>query len=203
MNRAPSPTINSQSIGFSSSERPPSGELQPCTANRSDEDLSRRYALSQPASVLLSATQQVQRQLAPSACASCYRRLVAGDIDRKTAPLRPAFMAPDNKKGKPLGIRHNSVLSSNVQSPTYNIRPPAFSTSSHISESYLSSSNLGTTKERQDAICSLLPCNTAANLGYFFGQTRHMKYCASHVQSNFDEKEIGRQQRHLMCCASK
>jgi hypothetical protein len=30
-----------------------------------------------------------------------------------------------------------------------------------------------------------------------------MKYCASRVQSNLEEKEIGRQQRHLMCCAVK
>ena len=130
---------------------------------------------SQPASVLFSATQQVQRQLQlpppPSACASCYRRLVAANIERKTAPLRPAFIAPDNKERKPLGIPHNSVLSSNVQSPTSNTQHPAFSTTSHISESYLSSSSLGTTKECQDAICSLLPCNTAANPGCFFGKT--------------------------------
>jgi hypothetical protein len=127
MNRAALPN-NQQSIDqLLIFGKTPSGELQPCTANRSDEDLSRRYALSQPTFIFLSATQQVQRQTRPSACASCYRRLVAANIDRKTAPLRPALMAPDNKKRRPLGIRPNSVLSPTfkIQHPTFNIHPSA------------------------------------------------------------------------------
>ena len=59
--------------------------------------------------------------------------------------------------------------------PITNTQHPAFSTTFHISESYLSSSSLGTTKGCQDAIWSLLPCNTAANLGCFFRKTQRMK----------------------------
>jgi hypothetical protein len=65
----------------------------------------------------------------PSACASCYRRLVAANIERKTAPsgLRSWPLTIRRRRRRPLGIRHNSVLSSqcsksNIQHPTSSLQ---------------------------------------------------------------------------------
>ena len=164
-----------------------------CAANRSHEDLSRRYALSQPASVLFSATLQ-SSATTPTSPLHLLVRHVTGGLWPPTSRGR---QHPSGLHSWPLTIRKEDHSVSRttlfflptfkVQHPTSNTpitntQHPAFSTTFHISESYLSSSSLGTTKECQDAICSLLPCNTAANLGCFFGKTQRMKYCASRVQ---------------------
>lgn len=152
-------------------------ELQPCAANRSGEDLYRRYAHSQPASVLLSATQQVQRQLAP-----LLVRHVTGGLCPPTSTGR---QRPSGLHSWPLTIRKedHSVSGTTlffhptfkVQHPTSTIQPSALPLSP-ANRTYPAA-----TKQCQDAICSLLPCNTGAILECFFGKTQRMEYCASHV----------------------
>ena len=80
-----------------------------------------------------------------------------------------------------------------VQHPTSTIQPSALPLSP-ANRTYPAA-----TKQCQDAICSLLPCNTGAILGCFFGKTQRMKYCASHVQSNLTRKKPVANSCHHMC----
>jgi hypothetical protein len=90
--------------------------------------------------------------------------------------LRPAFMAPDNKKKKKKTTRYPAQLCSflpmfKVQHPTPNIQPSALPLTSANRTCPAAALAPQRNAKTPFAHCSLLPCNTAANLGCFFGET--------------------------------